>query len=230
LHNGLVSPGHRRPAPTADPYGEAMRTLIAGPDAVDTAAGLTNAVATTVVIDNISQQGDVVIVDLGRKFETANTRPQVGQVVYTLTQFPGVRAVQFLIEGQPNGATGVPPQTRGDLADMTPQILPLTPAPADRLTKTFTCQGLTQLTVSMTCAVIDAKGHRVASTSTPSATTTTTTTTLLGVDPGTIAPGSVEFNQVVTLDAAAPGPATVVVGPTQASANTPLATIAVVFE
>ncbi len=229
LHNGLVSPGHRRPAPTADPYGEALRTLIAGPDGVDVAAGLTNAVAKTVVIDNIAQQGDVVLVDLGRKFETANTRPQVGQVVYTLTQFPGVRAVQFLIEGQPNGATGVGPQSRADLADMTPQILPLSPAPAERLTTTFTCQGLTQLTGPMTCAVLDAKGHRVTTSATPAPTTTSTTTTLLGVDPSTMAPGSVEFNQVVTLAAPLSGPATVVVGPSRATANTPLATVAVVF-
>jgi Sporulation and spore germination len=229
LHNGLVSPGHRRPAPSSDRYGTAVRTLIAGPDAVDDAAGLTSAVAKSVAIDNISQQGDVVIVDFNRKFETANTRPQVGQVVYTLTQFPGVDKVQFLIEGQPNGATGVPPQSRADLADMTPQILPLDPAPADQLSRTFTCQGLTQLTGPMTCAVLDAHGHRLASTATPAPTTTSTTTTLLGEDASSSPPGSVEFNQVIELATRPRGPATVVVGPTRAGPNTPLATVRVGF-
>ena len=95
--------------PTTDPLGTALRTLIAGTDAVDVAAGLSNAVAKTVVLDSVTQQGHVAIVDFGRKFESANTRPQVGQVVYTLTQFPGIDQVQFLIDGQPNGATGVPP-------------------------------------------------------------------------------------------------------------------------
>ena len=150
--------------PTTDPLGTALRTLIAGTDAVDVAAGLSNAVAKTVVIDSVTQQGHVAIVDFGRKFESANTRPQVGQVVYTLTQFPGIDQVQFLIDGQPNGATGVPPWSRGDLADMTPAILVLSPAPADALATTFSCQGLTQLTVPMACVVLDAQGHRVATT------------------------------------------------------------------
>ena len=39
LKGGQVSPGHRRPMPTTDPLGTALRTLIAGTDAVDVAAG-----------------------------------------------------------------------------------------------------------------------------------------------------------------------------------------------
>ena len=57
----------------------------------------------------------VAVVDFNRAFETRDTRPQVAQVVYTLTQFPQVTKVRFLIEGQPNGATGVPPIGRSDL-------------------------------------------------------------------------------------------------------------------
>ena len=132
--DGLVSPGHRRPVAPTDPLGHRAahahrrpRRRRPGGRAVQ------RSVAKTVVIDNMTQTGHVVTVDLGRKFESANTRPQVGQVVYTLTQFPGVTAVQFLIDGQPNGASGVPPESRADLADMTPAVLPLSPAPADRL-------------------------------------------------------------------------------------------------
>ena len=55
-------------------------------------------------------------VDFNRNFETADTRPQTAQVVYTLTQFPQVKKVQFLIDGQPNGATGVPPISRADVS------------------------------------------------------------------------------------------------------------------
>ncbi len=228
LKGGQVSPGHRRPMPTTDPLGTALRSLIAGTDAVDVAAGLSNAVAKSVVIDSITQQGHVVIVDFGRKFESANTRPQVGQVVYTLTQFPGVDQVQFLIDGQPNGATGVPPWSRGDLADMTPAILVLAPAPADQLPTTFVCQGLTQLTVPMACVVVDAQGHRVATTAVAGPTTTSTTTTVLGVA-GSLAPGSVEFDLQVHVTGLVHGAATVVVGPAKATSGSPLASVAVTF-
>lgn len=228
LKGGQVSPGHRRPTPTTDPLGTALRTLIAGTDAVDVAAGLSNAVAKNVVIDSVTQQGHIAIVDFGRKFESANTRPQVGQVVYTLTQFPGIDQVQFLIDGQPNGATGVPPWSRGDLADMTPAILVLTPAPADQLTTPFPCQGLTQLTVPMTCVVLDAQGHRVATTAVAGPTTTSTTTTVLGVA-GSLAPGSVQFNLRVQVTGAVHGPATVVVGPARSTPGAPLASVTVTF-
>jgi hypothetical protein len=229
LKDGLVSPGHRRPTPPTDALATAVNTLIAGPDAVDTAAGLANAVAKTVGIVSLTQSGDVVTIGFNRKFESANTRPQVGQVVYTLTQFPGVDKVQFLIDGQPNGATGVPPWSRADLEDMTPSILPLSPAPADRLGHTFRCQGLTQLSGEIACAVLDASGRPVASTSVDLPTTTSTTTTMIGVAPGSTPPGSVEFDREVTVSPAIHGPATIVVGPRRAGAGAPLAIVAVVF-
>jgi hypothetical protein len=185
-------------------------------------------VAKNVVLYSLTQQGHVVTVNFSRKFETANTRPQVGQVVYTLTQFPGVDQVQFLIEGQPNGATGVPPWSRADLADMTPAVLVESPAPADPLTTSFTCQGLTQLQGAMTCAVVDGAGHRVATTTAELPTTTSTTTTILGVA-GTPAPGSVQFRLQVTVTGTVHGAATVVVGPAQASPGAPLASVAVAF-
>ena len=229
LKGGLVSPGHRRATPPTDALATAVDSLIAGPDAVDTAAGLANAVAKTVAIVSLTQSGDVVTIGFNRKFESANTRPQVGQVVYTLTQFPGVDKVQFLIDGQPNGATGVPPWSRADLEDMTPSILPLSPAPADGLASTFRCQGLTQLRGDIACAVLDAAGHPVDSTSVELPTTTSTTTTMLGVAPGSSPPGSIEFDREVTVSPAIHGPATIVVGPRQAGSGAPLATIAVTF-
>jgi Sporulation and spore germination len=229
LKDGFVSPGHRRPVDPKDPIGTALTALIDGPDAVDQAAGLSNAVAPDVVIDSLSLKNGVVLVDLSRRFESANTRPQVGQVVYTLTQFQGVNAVQFLVDGTPNGAAGVDPQSRADLEDMTPPVLPLTPAPADRLGRTFRCQGLTQLAGPIVCTVHLANGRVAAATVVPDSTTTSTTTTLAGLAPGTTPPGSVEFNVVVTLAAPVHGPATIVVGPPKAEFGVPLASVAVTF-
>ena len=228
LKNGLVSPGHRRPIDPKDPLGTALRSLIAGPDAVDQAAGLTTTLASDVVIDSLTLSKGVVSVDFSRAFESANTRPQVGEVVYTMTQFPGVRAVSFMVDGTPNGAAGVGPQTRGDLADMTPPVLPLAPAPADRLGRTFRCQGLTQLKDDVVCAVRSADGRVIATLRHGLPTTTSTTTTVLGVVGGTGAP-SVEFDSVTTLSSDYRGPATIVVGPPNAVYGVPVATVPVTF-
>jgi hypothetical protein len=227
LKDGLVSPGHRRAVDPKDPLGTALRTLIAGPDAIDQAAGLSTTLASDVVIDSLSVSKGVVMVDFSRAFESANTRPQVGEVVYTLTQFRGVRAVSFMVDGTPNGAAGVGPQDRADLADMTPAVLPIDPVPADRLGRTFRCQGLTRLKGPTVCTV--KVGNRTLSSSSVGLpTTTSTTTTLLGVAGGN-GPGSVEFNSVVTLAAPFHGRATVVVGPPQIVYGVPIATVEVTF-
>ena len=80
----------------------------------------------------------------------------------------------------------------------------------------------------MACAVVDAQGHRVATTAVAGPTTTSTTTTVLGVA-GSLAPGSVQFNQLVQVTGAVHGPATVVVGPAKATSGSPLASVAVTF-
>jgi Sporulation and spore germination len=227
LKDGLVSPGHRRVTDPKDPLGTALRTLIAGPDAIDQAAGLSTTLASDVAVDILSISKGVVTVDFSRAFESANTRPQVGEVVYTLTQFRGVRAVTFMVDGTANGAAGVGPQDRADLADMTPTVLPIDPAPADRLGRTFRCQGLTRLTGPTVCTV--KVGNRtISSSSVGLPTTTSTTTTVLGVAGGT-SPGSVEFNSLVTLAAVFHGRATIVVGPPKVIFGAPIATVEVTF-
>jgi hypothetical protein len=228
LRGGPVSPGHRRPIDPHDPIGTALRTLIAGPDAVDQAAGLNTSLASDVVIEGLSLSKGVVTVDFSRRFESANTRPQVGEVVYTLTQFPGVHAVIFMVEGTPNGAAGVGPQTRADLADMTPPILPVTPAPADRLGRTFRCAGLTQVRGPIVCTVKTPNGKVLASSSFAAPTTTSTTTTMLGVAGGNGLP-SVEFDSVVTLATPYHGPANVVVAQRGAVYGMPIVPVAVIF-
>jgi hypothetical protein len=228
LKNGLVSPGHRRAIDPKDPLGTALRALIAGPDAVDAAAGLSTTLATDVEIDSLTLTKGVVTVDFSRRFESANTRPQVGEVVYTMTQFPGVHAVIFMVDGTPNGAAGVGPQDRADLADMTPPVLPLSPAPADRLGQTFRCEGLTQLKGPIVCTVKGPDGRVLASASAAAPTTTSTTTTVLGLAGGT-GPPSVEFDTVVTLAAVPHGPATVIVGPPKAVFGVPIASVAITF-
>jgi len=110
-----VTPGEVRPD-GPDPVRRALDDLVAGPSPNEAAFGAGTGLDKGVVVQSLTVGTDgVATVDFNRKFETKDTRPQVAQVVYTLTQFPEVTKVRFLIEGQPNGATGVPPVGRSDL-------------------------------------------------------------------------------------------------------------------
>ena len=116
LVDDKVEAGDSRGDGGADPARAALDALMAGPSPTEAAFGASTAITSNVEVQSFDEGADgVVTVSFSRKFETADTRPQVAQVVYTLTELPQVSAVRFLIDGQPNGATGVPPITRADL-------------------------------------------------------------------------------------------------------------------
>ena len=116
LANGQVAPVAARPANPVDPVRGALDALMAGPTPDEQAAGYSTGIAAIVEVQSLELGADgIVTVSFSRKFETADTRPQTAQVVYTLTELPQVTKVRFLIDGQPNGATGVPPVGRSDL-------------------------------------------------------------------------------------------------------------------
>lgn len=116
IAGGAVTPGEVRPD-GLDPVRGALDALLAGPNPAEAAFGAGTGLPKGVVVNSLTVGPDgIATVDFNRTFETRDTRPQVAQVVYTLTQFPQVTKVRFLIEGQPNGATGVPPVGRNDLS------------------------------------------------------------------------------------------------------------------
>ena len=117
LKDGRVTPGVGRPSDSPDPVRGALDALMAGPTPDEVAAGFSTGIAAGIVeVQSFEIGADgIATVSFSRKFETADTRPQTAQVVYTLTELPQVTKVRFLIDGQPNGATGVPPVGRADL-------------------------------------------------------------------------------------------------------------------
>lgn len=129
LRDGRLSPGERRTAAGPDAPREAVDALIAGRTGGEELLGLQTGVHANVEVLSWEHHGDTVVVGFNRAFETAQTRPQVAQVVWTLTQFPGIEQVQFLIDGRPNGATGVPPVDRGDLSDIWAPVMVDAPLP-----------------------------------------------------------------------------------------------------
>lgn len=141
LRDGFVGAGQQQLAPGPDVARAALDALSNGPTEADRAAGLGTAIARGVRVNGFEVDGNVATVDFNRAFETADTRPQVAQVVYTLTQFAPITQVKFLVDGQPNGATGVLPIGRRELEPITPPVLVESPTPGLAVTATFAFAG-----------------------------------------------------------------------------------------
>lgn len=110
---GLVQ-GEERVVQGPDVLASTLEQLLAGPTDTDRFFGLGSGISSRVRLRSASVDGDTVVVDFDRAFETADTQPQVAQVVWTLTELQGVAKVKFLIDGEDNGATGVRPMGRSD--------------------------------------------------------------------------------------------------------------------
>jgi hypothetical protein len=121
---------------TPEVAGNAIRALVDGPTAAELDEGLSSAVPEDTLLLGIVIVDGLATIDLGREFEAGGGSfamlGRLAQVVYTLTQFPTVDAVQFQLDGEPitvfsgEGILLEKPVTRGDYAS----ILPLVPVPA----------------------------------------------------------------------------------------------------
>lgn len=137
-----VSVGEMRMTGQDDLPNAAIDALMAGPNEAEKANGLSTNIRKDVKFSSLEiDPNGVATVDFSRYFETAKTRPQVAQVVYTLTQFPQIKSVHFLVDNMTNGATGVPPITRADLDDMTPTVFVESPTLNATVTPTFKITG-----------------------------------------------------------------------------------------
>lgn len=115
----------------------ALEALFAGA-VLDDYEVLGSAIPSGTRLLGLSIRDGVATVDLSREFETgggsASAMYRLGQVVYTLTQFPTVRAVLFQVEGRTVttfGSEGIVlegPQARADFIDLLPSIFVDRPA------------------------------------------------------------------------------------------------------
>jgi spore germination protein GerM len=110
----------------------AMNALVAGPSAAERDGGISSAVPVGTQLLGISIENGIATVDLSSEFESgggsASVLTRLGQVVYTLTQFPTVDSVVFRIEGRTVtvfGGEGVildGPVARDDYHDLLPAV------------------------------------------------------------------------------------------------------------
>ena len=117
----------------------AMHALLAGPTAAESGEReITSAVPAGSRLLGLRVENGIATVDLSREFESGGGSMSIfvrlGQVVYTLTQFPTVDAVTFQVEGRTVttfGSEGVildGPQARSDYDDQLPWIFVDRPA------------------------------------------------------------------------------------------------------
>ena len=133
IRDERVAPVSRDVTPPAVARG-AMTALLAGPSGSETAAGMTTSIpAGTRLLGLTITSAGVAEVDLSGEFASGggslSMLTRVAQVVHTLTWFPTVRSVRFLIDGRRVDAIGGEgvivdhPLTRADVEGQAPAIL-----------------------------------------------------------------------------------------------------------
>lgn len=129
----------------------AVRALLAGPTAAETAAGLGSAVPTGVTLRGLAVANRLATVDLSGRYAsgggTRSMSARLAQVVFTLTRFPTVTSVRFRLDGRPvtvfggEGLVLSHPSTRADFEELAPAVLVETPLPGAARTSPLAVSG-----------------------------------------------------------------------------------------
>jgi Immunoglobulin-like domain of bacterial spore germination/Sporulation and spore germination len=123
VRDGKVAPVRRNVPETKAVGAAALAQLLAGPSAEERAAGLASAVPSGTSLSGLKIAGG----DARLAGVDALGRKTLGQVVYTLTQFPSVQSVDG--------------HTRAELEDVTPIVLVESPLPGDAVTSPLHVRG-----------------------------------------------------------------------------------------
>ncbi len=154
----------------------ALTALLEGPTPEEAAAGVSSAVPAGTELLGLSIEDGIATVDLSEEFESGagstSVLMRLAQVVYTITQFPTVEGVVFLIEGSPpqpafssEGVVLEGAQTRADWEDHLPVILVESPLIGERVSNPVSISGsanVFEATVSI--RILDADGGEIART------------------------------------------------------------------
>lgn len=153
----------------------AVEALLAGPTQAERASGLTSAVPAGTKLLGISIKNGVATVDLTSRYQSGggslSMKARLAQVVYTLTQFPTVRAVLFHLDGKPvdvfsgEGIVLDHPVGRKDYEDLLPVITVDKPVAGARVTSPAVVSGSANVfEANVTVKVLDENGQLVGET------------------------------------------------------------------
>ncbi|MDI9599456.1 MAG: GerMN domain-containing protein [Acidobacteriota bacterium] len=172
LRSEKLGVADRRVGKTTMPATAAIRALLAGPSSAERAASLTTAIPRGTRLLGLSIDDGLARVDLSREFGSGggslSMAARVAQVVYTLTRFRTVRAVEFLMEGAPIEALGGEgvlldaPQRRAQWRDLEPNIFVEAPGVGAVISSPFTLHGTARVFEgSFLARLMDSSGRRV---------------------------------------------------------------------
>ena len=129
----------------------AIGSLLDGPTAAERALGYSSAVPARTRLLGIGIRNGVATVDLTSEFQdgagSQSMQMRLGQIVYTLTQFPTVLKVRFRLDGEDvnvfsSGNVVLDhPVGRSDYVNLLPAITVDNPAPEERVTSPVTISG-----------------------------------------------------------------------------------------
>jgi hypothetical protein len=138
IKGGQLRPVQRASVGDATLAGGVLRSMLTGPTAAERAAGYSTAVPVDAELLGVEVSDGTATVNLSKEFElSAEGRVLVlrlGQVVYTLTEVPGVTDVAFRIDGIPELVVGQDGRARDvvgrlDYANVAPPLASPKPTP-----------------------------------------------------------------------------------------------------
>jgi hypothetical protein len=150
----------------------AVDALLAGPSAAERSTGLVSAVPAGTRLLGITIRNGVATVDLTSEYQSGggslSMQMRLGQVVYTLTQFPTVQKVRFRLDGTPvnvfssEGIVLDHPVGRGDYANLLQPIDVAKPADGESVSSPVTVAGTANVfEANVTVEILDATGKVV---------------------------------------------------------------------
>jgi germination protein M len=129
----------------------AMKALLSGPTAEETAAGMVSNIPEGTTFLGLSIDGGVATVDLSKEYASGGGSLSMGmrlaEVVFTLTQFPTVDGVNFKLDGKAIDVLGGEglildhPMSRADYEDLSPAILVESPTLGSTVTSPLRITG-----------------------------------------------------------------------------------------
>jgi germination protein M len=151
LRGEYVGVAHRTIPYTLATGSAAMRLLVAGPSDSERAAGLGTTIPEGTKFLGLTIKDGIATVDLSSAYASGGGSlsmfTRLAEVVYTLTQFPSVKGVDFKLDGKnvtvfsSEGIALDHPQTRADYEGQTPAILVENPAVGDTVSSPMRLRG-----------------------------------------------------------------------------------------
>ena len=150
----------------------AIKALLRGPTAKERAAGLSTAIPKETKLLGIALHKGVATIDFTAEFGTGggalSLQDRIGQIVYTLTEFPTIKRVLFHLDGAPVHVIGTEglvldhPVTRDEYVNLLPPITVIRPTPGMRVSSPVLVSGDANVfEANVSIEVLDADGNVV---------------------------------------------------------------------